>query len=213
VRLVCVSDTHLRNFEVPEGDVLVHAGDLTMMGTFPEIEAFASWLDRLPHPQKIVIAGNHDFGFESHPEDARALLRGVIYLEDALAEVEGLRVWGSPWQPRFGDWAFNLDRGEPLREKWALIPEGLDLLVTHGPPAGIGDLTLTHEHAGCEDLLETVEKRPPRLHVFGHIHEGYGVVKKGETTFINASICDRYYAPVNPPIVVEFDSGSPVVLS
>ncbi len=111
-------------------------------------------------------------------------------------------MWGSPWQPRFGDWAFGLDRGPAIRERWDLIPDGLDVLITHGPPAHIGDRLLSGEHVGCEDLRQVVRQRRPRLHVFGHIHEGYGVVREGGITYVNASVCDAAYRAVNRPVVI-----------
>jgi predicted phosphohydrolase len=203
VRVVCVSDTHLRPFEVPDGDVLVHAGDMTMGGSLAEVQDFARVFEVLPHPHKVLIAGNHDFAFMRRPEEARALLGSTVYLQDDGAEVAGLRVWGSPWQPRFGDWAFNLDRGAPLREKWDRIPERLDILVTHGPPEGIGDRTAFGQSVGCADLRDAVLRTRPRFHVFGHIHEGYGVLRKGETTYVNASVCTLQYRPTNAPIVLE----------
>ena len=204
MRIVCVSDTHLRPLEtVPDGDLLIHAGDFTMTGTMPEVKTFNRWLAALPHAHKVVIAGNHDFAFEQEPALARRALTGGTYLEDELTEVEGLRIWGSPWQPRYGVWAFNLDRGEAIRAKWDLIPEHVDVLVTHGPPAGIGDRLATGEHVGCKDLLHAVERLHPKLHVFGHIHEGYGTVSRRKTTFVNASICDFAYRATNTPIVID----------
>ena len=211
MKVVCLSDTHDRHADltVPDGDLLVHAGDFTGHGERDAIERFDAWLGTLPHAEKIVIAGNHDFLFERSPREARALITNAVYLEDeAHTTTSGLRVWGSPWQPWFFDWAFNLRRGAPLKAKWDLIPEGTDLLVTHGPPMGIGDEIVSRilrnkEHVGCADLLEAVERLKPRLHVFGHIHEGHGVTVRGATTFVNASSCDRAYRPVNPPIVVD----------
>jgi len=203
VRVVLISDTHLRPFPVPEGDVLVHAGDMTLRGSLAEVREFASWFLGLRHPHKVLIAGNHDFAFEDHPAEARALVAGAVYLQDSLAEVAGLRIWGAPWQPRFGDWAFNLDRGAPLRAKWSLIPEGLDVLVTHGPPEGIGDRTAAGLSVGCADLKDAVRRTRPRVHVFGHIHEGYGVVEDHGTTYVNASICNLQYRPTNTPVLLD----------
>ncbi len=103
-------------------------------------------------------------------------------------------------QPWFYDWAFNLERGPEIRAKWELIPKNTDVLITHGPPIGIADLTSRGEQVGCQDLLEVIEKIRPAIHIFGHIHEGYGMITKGKTTFINASNCDQHYQLVNPPI-------------
>jgi len=135
-RLVLISDSHgfHADLTVPEGDILVHAGDLTMRGRLDELREANRWLACLPHPFKIAIAGNHDFCFEEEPEEARRILTAAIYLQDDAVEVGGLRFWGSPWQPWFYDWAFNLKRGPALEEKWALIPEGLDVLVTMARP-------------------------------------------------------------------------------
>jgi Icc-related predicted phosphoesterase len=203
VRIVCISDTHLRKAEVPDGDVLVHAGDFTMRGHLLEVESFNRWLERWPHPHKVVIAGNHDFAFEKRPAEARRTLTAATYIEDELLEVAGLRIWGSPWTPKWGEWAFSLERGSEIRAKWELIPEGLDILITHGPPAFICDQAGPGLNVGCEDLREIVEQRKPRLHVFGHVHEGYGVLEKPHTTYVNASAVTAGYHPGNKPIVID----------
>lgn len=203
MRIVCISDTHLRNVDVPPGDLLIHAGDLTMTGTLEEVATFNRWLGQLPHAHRIVIAGNHDYAFETQPARARAEITNAVYLEDALFEVEGLRIWGAPWQPWFCAMAFNLRRGPEIREKWERIPEKPDVLITHGPPARICDRTSSGEHVGCADLKDVVEQRRPRLHVFGHIHEGYGTVVTPATTYVNASICDVRYRPLNKPVVID----------
>ena len=204
MRIVCISDTHSRQSQlsVPDGDVLVHAGDFTTRGGRKEIEAFDAWLGTLPHAHKVVVAGNHDFAFERDPE-ARTWIRNAVYLQDEEVTLVGLRFYGSPWQPRFYDWVFNLDRGEPLRTVWEKIPTGLDVLITHGPPRGILDRTANGDDAGCDDLLDRVELVRPRVHVFGHIHEGYGVVTRGATRFVNACSCDVDYHAVQAPIVVD----------
>lgn len=205
MRIVCLSDTHDLHdrLQVPDGDLLLHAGDATMSGTMAQIEAFDRWLGRLPHRHKVVIAGNHDWGFQRTPARARAAIRNATYLEDEETTVDGLRIWGSPWQPWFYDWAFNLQRGPEIAAKWALVPAGIDVLVTHGPPAGILDRTSRGDDVGCADLLATVQQRRPRLHVFGHIHEGYGTVERDGTRFVNASNCSERYHPVQKPIVVD----------
>ncbi len=202
--IVAISDTHGMHTEVsiPDGDILVHAGDLTRRGRLEDAREFDAFLGRLPHKHKIVIAGNHDFCFEEEPEKSRAAMRNCIYLQDGTATVEGIRFYGSPWQPWFYDWAFQRPRGPQMKEKWDLIPEGTGVLVTHGPPLGFGDMTARGEAAGCEDLLEAVMRIKPRLHLFGHIHEGYGRTSTGGTEFVNASVCDVAYRTVNKPAVI-----------
>lgn len=204
MRLVAVADTHAfeEDLTVPDGDVFVHAGDLCRMGEIDELARQLSWMKSLPHRHKVLVAGNHDVAFARRPREARALLGDIVYLQDEGAIVAGLRFWGSPWQPAFHDWSFNLERGEPLRERWALIPRGLDVLVTHGPPAGIGDAgSGMAERLGCDDLRRRVEDVVPRLHLFGHIHQGGGLWRLGETTFANVTTweCER------PPTVVDVD--------
>lgn len=210
-RLVLLSDTHGLHdvLRVPDGDVLVHAGDLSSTGKPREVEAFARFIGRQTHTHKVVIAGNHDFLFEREPERAEALLRDeATYLRDSETTAAGLRFWGSPWQPWFHDWAFNLPRGAALADKWALVPAGIDVLVTHGPPFGILDrVARGGMSVGCEALLEALPRIAPRLHVFGHIHEAYGAVGRAGTLYVNASTCDLRYEPVNPPVVVDVVGG------
>lgn len=208
MRLVVISDTHTHHdaIEIPAGDVLVHAGDFTRRGSFDDLVTFDAFLERLPHVHKIVIAGNHDFCFEEHPERSRSLLTNAIYLQDEAVEIDGVKFYGSPWQPRFCDWAFNLDRGAQLREKWDRIPQETDVLITHGPPLGHGD-RVAHggQHVGCEDLLDAIRRVQPRLHLFGHIHEDAGITREGTTTCVNASICDIKYRPTQLPHVLEVE--------
>jgi predicted phosphohydrolase len=204
-RVVCISDTHLqcRDVPIPTGDILIHAGDLTGRGSLAELAREVDWVRTLPHAHKVLIAGNHDFCFERENERARALCAGLTYLQDEEARVDGLRIWGSPWQPWFFDWAFNLARGAEIRAKWELIPAGIDILVTHGPPLGFGDRTTNGEDVGCADLLSAVRRLKPRYHVYGHIHEGWGVRESEGTTFVNACLCDHEYRPVQQPIVLD----------
>jgi predicted phosphohydrolase len=172
---------------VPDGDILIHAGDLTSHGDLEDVESFDRWLGSLPHRHKVVICGNHDFCFQNRADRARARITNAVYLEDSGCEIEGLSFYGSPWQPWFGGWAFNLPRGEALAEKWAMIPVGVDVLITHGPPEGILDRTNRGDLAGCRDLLKRVWEVKPRLHVFGHIHEAVGRLDIEETIYVNAS--------------------------
>jgi hypothetical protein len=136
------SDTHERhsNVVVPDGDVFIHAGDFTMVGDLRKVAAFGAWVRALPHRKKLVIAGNHEITFEHSLEAAlRALGNGrdgLIYLQDSGGDIDGVSFWGSPWQPWFYDWAFNLRRGPMIAAKWNLIPASTDVLITHGPPMG-----------------------------------------------------------------------------
>ena len=205
MKLVCISDTHLRHgFQVPDGDVLIHAGDATLGGAASEIREFSRWFGSLPHRQKVFVAGNHDFGFQEQRSAAVGLLpHGCHYLEDSGVTINGVKFWGSPWQPWFLSWAFNLPRGEALKAHWDLIPLDTDVLITHTPPHGILDLVPRGEYVGCEDMLKAVQRVNPKVHIFGHIHCGYGQERRNGTTFINAAICDEGYMPTNAPIVFD----------
>jgi Icc-related predicted phosphoesterase len=209
MRIVAVADTHLFHDElvVPAGDVFVHAGDLCRGGELEELEAAARAIRALPHPVKIVVAGNHDWAFSLEPVRARATLGPEItYLEDSGVDVGGVSFWGSPWQPAFNDWAFNLPRGAALAEKWALIPSNVDVLITHAPPLGIGDQGPVTGRLGCDDLLARVQAVRPRLHLFGHIHQDGGLWHRDGTCFANVTTweCER------APTVIRLDDSEVV---
>lgn len=196
MRIVAVADTHTFEADLgalPDGDVFVHAGDMLRGGSLDELASVAEWICALPHRHKVVVAGNHDWCFVNERPEALAALPGVHYLQDAAIELEGVHFYGSPWQPEFNRWAFNLPRGDALAEKWAKIPDGTDVLVTHGPPALYGDRGPISGRAGCEDLLARVRMVRPRLHLFGHIHQDGGAWAEGGTSFVNVSTweCER----------------------
>jgi Icc-related predicted phosphoesterase len=211
MRLVLVSDTHGLHdqLSVPDGDVLVHAGDLTMRGTLYELEEAAEWMCSLPHKRKVFTAGNHDWGLyhfmnEGHEELARKIFHGCDYLRDSSVTIDGVNFYGSPWQPWFMDWAFNLPRGGPIMDKWEMIPKNTDVLITHGPPQNILD-KCDNGAVGCYDLMLRVREVKPKIHVFGHIHSGYGHVKQNDTDFYNASVVNEGYRVVNEPWVVDLE--------
>lgn len=214
ITIVAVADTHLYHddLRIPDGDILVHAGDLTRDGSLAELADALEFLRPLPHPHKLVVAGNHERCLEDEPAAARALLRGFDYLQDSGVVRCGLRFWGSPWQPTYGDWAFQLERGAPLAAKWAQIPEGTDVLITHGPPRGFGDSVgawtgneaVARARAGCADLLARVREVRPLVHVYGHIHQGRGRWRDGSTLLVNAT-CDECFAP---PTVLRVDPAA-----
>jgi predicted phosphohydrolase len=173
------------------------------------------WYDKINnYDTKVFIAGNHDFGFQDENEKLRGLLTGyktIDYLEDELMMVGEdydtmIKIWGTPWQPEFHNWAFNLPRGDKLKEKWDMIPLNTDILITHGPPFGKLDyVKYPNQNVGCEELMKRVEEIKPKIHVFGHIHEGYGYVFDGNTHFINAAVLNGRYEYRNKPVTVDWD--------
>jgi len=233
MRIVCISDTHglhtiMEQFKsLPEGDILIHAGDCTNVGKPHEVTEFVHWFQNVKgFDTKIFIAGNHDFAFEKVNEphhngdfdwfknlmnEENLSQSDVVYLQDNEFVIESpefskpLKIYGSPWQPEFYNWAFNLPRnGWELELKWKDIPEDTDILITHGPPHGIRDFTPANLQVGCEILRFHVENRiKPSIHVFGHIHHAYGAVQQDETMYVNASICTERYLPSNKPIIID----------
>jgi len=205
--IISISDTHNHTIEIPDGDILIHAGDFSSFGYRHEVEKFLTWFDGLPHLTKILISGNHDFMCQEKPDLFQTYIDNtdtVDYLCDSGVEREGLKIWGSPWQPYFYDWAWNLKTERELQEKWDLIPDDTDIVVTHGPPQYLGDTTLDKLSVGSRSLRETLLGRvQPLVHVCGHIHSGYGLLIKDGTTFVNASTCNEKYQAVNKPIVIE----------
>jgi len=234
MRLVCISDTHSLHHEMlhelPKGDVLIHAGDISNKGGQRDVTDFINWFKNLGGwDQKIFISGNHDYCFEKinihySKQNYEWLIplissdnlieSNVIYLQDDVFTIETpefsrpIKFYGTPWQPWFWDWAFNLPRlGTELQEKWNLIPEDTDVLITHGPPNGYRDLVNNwrqpNTNVGCELLTNRIGEIKPLVNVFGHIHEGYGIEYGKDTLFVNASICTAGYQPTNKPIVID----------
>jgi Icc-related predicted phosphoesterase len=212
-RFVMISDTHSlhEQLNLPEGDILLHAGDLTGNGSLKQTREAAAWVGSLVGRFKhvIAIAGNHDFALEAFMNEGREdvaqdLFGEAHYLRDSSVNVEGFNIFGSAWSPWFMDWAFNLPRGGPIMDKWEMIPKNTDVLITHGPPQRILD-KCSNGNVGCYDLSLRVREVKPLVHVFGHIHSGYGHVKQNDTDFYNASAVDEAYRVVNQPWVVDLE--------
>ena len=153
---------------------------------------------------KLTLEDYGEINDEPSVEEMKKELSHCIYLEDSSVNLYGLKIYGTPWQPEFCGWAFNLPRGQKCLNKWDKIPDDTDILITHTPPVGYGDLCCTGVRAGCVELLNTVRLRVrPKYHIYGHIHEGYGVRSDGRVIFVNASTCDINYMPTNRPIVFD----------
>ena len=221
-KITAISDTHNKHKVLdqffPGGDILIHAGDSTSRGYKHELENFFKWYNGIDsYDHKLFIAGNHDFGFQDFPQELKGILTGyksIEYLQDELIMlgegevdyIDMIKIWGTPWQPEFYNWAFNLPKGEPLKEKWDLIPMNTDILIVHGPPYGKLDYVPHNNlNVGCEELMKKIGEIKPKIVIFGHIHEGYGYVFDGTTHFINASVLDGQYIYKNKPVSFEWD--------
>lgn len=205
MRIVCISDTHCLYPEVPDGDVIIHAGDVSMSGEIQEIVPFFRWFGHLPHKHKILIGGNHDRALESIP--VLFDMRGIHYLNDNWVEVDGLFIGGSPVTRKFGHICSFMKEGIALQDHWKDLAGGVDILVTHGPPYGILDRTHpAGQQLGDVDLFAAIQRIKPKLHVFGHIHGGYGIKRMNGVTFVNASHCNKAYSGVNEPIIIDWES-------
>lgn len=227
MRLCVISDTHgfhrdIKN--IPDGDVLIHCGDISNVGEQRTVEDFVEWLKELPHHHKIFIAGNHDKSFQLiktlpgtgyKPSwldyllgDLLANDYGIHYLEDDVVEIEGITFYGSPYTPDFYPemWVFNKPRGKEIRDVWKKINVHTDVLITHGPPFGILDKTTTGQNVGCADLATMVDLVRPRCHFFGHIHErGGSITSLRNVLYGNASLLNEKYRLTKSPIIYDYE--------
>lgn len=213
-KIVCISDTHgyHRSLDIPDGDILIHAGDIDpVWGSIYELMDFLDWLGELPHKHKVFIAGNHDLEFESKPFVCMELIKKKdtgIYLENTHVTLDGIKIFGSPYQVPFAG-AFNVSDNR-RKSMWDSIEDDTKIVVTHNPPFGILDKAYRYEPDSYEQYMESTGdpflttrllEIKPKLSVFGHIHESYGKLKKNGTTYVNAAISNGNR--LNDPIVVK----------
>lgn len=217
MRIVFISDTHnrLSQMSIPDGDVLIHCGDITEKGTKQEVFNELAVFNRFNHKHKLIIAGNHDHWFEDEPEAEREIadrFKNITYLEDSSTIInsndKSYKVYGSPWTPNYCNWSFMPERNSvALKSLWSQIPDDTDILVTHGPPYGIldnpdnsiyGDINV-----GCELLKERLKDLSLKIHAFGHVHFSYGTETIDGTTFVNAASRLSRYSSFNEPIILE----------
>jgi predicted phosphodiesterase len=230
MKVTLISDTHTKhnqlNGDLPGGDLLIHAGDFMNSGYYKtEAIEFFNWFKAIDnYTDKIFIAGNHDRIMQDEPEWAKSYLtdyKTIDYLQDEQITLyfdgmngdhpeDNVRIYGSPWQPEFHNWAFNLPRnGEEMKAKWDAIPTDTDILITHGPPFGYQDIPGGHSiRVGCEMLRYRVDEIKPKIHVFGHIHGGYGHYYNGHTHFFNAAVLNERYNYSHLPFTFEWDQAT-----
>lgn len=207
MKIVCISDTHGKVYpKLPEGDMLIHAGDISIWGDDDTIQMFINWFASQPHKYKVFIAGNHDSGLEKKGIKAYNLPDDVHYLENSSIELGGLKIWGSPYTRTFGSWSFMLAEEDLAIHYASNLPHDADIVITHGPAVACLDQAhVEHEHLGDASLAYYLASRTPKLHVCGHIHGGYGLKQRGPVTHVNAAQLDEAYQPTNKPIVVEVE--------
>jgi len=229
VRIVLISDTHNkhRKITMPPGDILIHSGDFTNRGSLSAIKEFDAWLGELPYLHKVVVPGNHDTAMdpamwtdnpkindlnEASAEDTKEIIKNAKVLINETLEVRGISIFGSPYtlDPfKLDWWAYKAQNEAQLEDLMEMPVECVDIVVTHSPPYGIGDLTSNGDLAGSKAVLNKVVACNPALHVFGHIHEAAGaytqVKGSGEdeikTTFVNGSSIPWTLKPIGPVIV------------
>jgi len=234
MRISVISDTHTRHNlvtkDLPGGDLLLHTGDLMNSGYVEkDIIEFCNWYSSIDnYESKVFIAGNHDRMFQDFPEKIQEILefhKSIDYVQDDTLVLYGdgpegnspednIRIYGSPWQPEFCNWAFNLPKnGIGLASKWEAIPKNTDTLLTHGPAWGILDTVAGRQfdNLGCELLAERIQQIQPKIHVCGHIHSGYGYKFKNGTHFFNASVLDEQYEYTQKPITFDWDKATNTV--
>ena len=225
MKITLISDTHTKhqnlNSDLPGGDILIHSGDFMNSGyDKSDVTDFFDWFSSIKgYDKKIFIAGNHDRILENDPTWSTLTIKdypNLIYLQDegySIYDIEddsSVKLYGSPWQPAFFNWAFNLPRnGEELKAKWDAIPSNTDILITHGPPFGYLDIPGGQSiRVGCEMLRYRVDELKPKIHVFGHVHGGYGYYFNGHTHFFNASVLNERYKYTNKPFTFEWNQST-----
>lgn len=215
MKIVALSDVHNRwhNLVIPECDLLISAGDYSFHGEPHVVKSFHEWLNIQPAREIISVQGNHETGVEENFDKAKQIAFDACprayFMDEGLVELNKIKIWCSAITPNFFNWAWNRARGEEIRKHWDLIPDDTNILVTHGPPHGILDMTYfvdgtPRDQVGCQDLLEVVKRIKPDLHVFGHIHRSHGQHHEDGTSFYNVAICDDMYCPTNPITEIDY---------
>ena len=212
MRIVAFSDGHQfwDKIQLPDGDVLVFAGDACGSGKIAQYAAFVEFIKKQAPRYKavIVVAGNHDRCVQDLGKAyVRAWLSrdapNVHYLQDEELVVDGVKFYGSPWTPEFGGWSFALRGPTHAKNVWANIPQDTQVLITHGPAHGILDRTIYGDLAGCQELFLRICDVLPKVHIFGHIHETYGFQEVAGVKHYNVSVCTVRYSPDNPATIID----------
>jgi Icc-related predicted phosphoesterase len=218
MKIVAFSDIHgqqskklTRWFDDNPGDLLIFAGDL-QLNNLDDGTNFIKWFQQLPYTNKVSVFGNHDGNYiYTLTYIVQNGLTDIVFLNNGGITINGIKIFGSPHSVQYGSWWF-MKKDEELTELWDKIPDDTDILITHGPPFEILDYNFNNITTGSKTLLKRVnELSNLRYHVFGHIHESYGMTNINGKTFINASLLDEKYQLVNNPIVFDYDTGTTTI--
>ena len=211
--ITCISDLHGHYPELEGGDLLIVSGDLTSHDKHFQYHQFFEWFKKTNYKKRLFIGGNHDNKLNDF-YCTKEELEHFQYLRDSGTEFEGLKIWGSPWTAWFHGInpnckAFTKNSEDSISKKWDMIPSDTDILITHGPPTAILDKSIDGKHCGSQSLFQKIIRTTQiKLHVFGHIHEDYGIVEYQDKTFVNCSIMNENYKPTNKPVRLEWDKKS-----
>jgi Icc-related predicted phosphoesterase len=213
MKLVLISDTHGYQPKVPDGDIMIHAGDTcAYTGSKADFLTFVKWMGQKKPKHKVLVVGNHDKWAAKQPSGyIRSICaeHGIFYLDNSSVVIEGIKIWGSPMSPEVGEWAFGIKKGLGA-DMWRYIPFDTDIIVTHGPAYGVNDLLARPRfgedpHNGDIDLYNRIMEIKPLLHVCGHIHEGYGHTHIDGVDFINAAHLDERGQQKNKAVIWEIN--------
>ena len=210
MKICFMSDLHGKYKQIDQdkikGHILIVCGDSFAQGiSEKELIDFNIWLGKTKPRHRILIWGNHDTIAERHPAYAKSLITNAIVLCDEGVEIDGVKIWGTPYSPQFGRWSFMRDdRDNDLGRHFGLIPDNIDILVTHSPPFGILDENVYGDKCGSIMLLNKIIKNPPKINAFGHIHEAHGQYSNNNTQFINCSLLNEHYLLVRYPVIIDF---------
>lgn len=206
MKITIISDTHNlhQQFGKLKGDVLIHCGDMFNLHTddASALTDLDDWFGKQEFDLILCTGGNHDHLLQDHIKQHGNPFKNATFLQDETHQHKGVNFYGTPWVPQLSGHAF-FQSAKGLRDKWAMIPRETDVLITHTPPFGILDQSSRSYQLGCEYLANELPRIAPKLHCFGHVHASYGTMKKGITTYVNASSIDSKERLVREPIVFE----------
>ena len=214
MRIAMLSDTHtmFEGLTVPECDVLISAGDYSHRGEKESVIRYHRWLDKQPATLILSVQGNHEVWVQENWEESVSIVQGlsdrIHFMRKSTVQYSGKKFFCSAFSPEFCNWAYSIKRGKDAEWHWKGIPADTDILVTHGPPHRTLDQVQEglSNALGCEALRERIKTlKRLKLHVFGHIHGGYGEKLVDGVLYVNAAICNEQYRPVNAVKVVDID--------